>query len=118
MLSLFQENSCKKKKKKKNVPDPCQNMGKISKVIPQSPHSIPWEREGSLTAKSLSPLAKTKNGLTVHSWVPLSSKFMAKIFLFKSSFFFSEITVNHADSAHFAHSPRELRKIYYKIHPH
>ena len=30
-------------------------------------------------AKSLSPLAKTKNGLTVHSWVSSSSKFTGKI---------------------------------------
>ena len=33
-------------------------------------------------AKSLSPPAKTKNGLTVHSWVPPSSKFTGKILLF------------------------------------
>ena len=86
--------------------------------MPQSPHSIPQEREGSLTAKSLSPLAKTKkNGLTVHSWVPPSSKFMGKILLFKSSFF-GKITANHADFAHFAHSPCKLREIHYKIHPH
>ena len=85
--------------------------------MPQSPHSIPWEREGSLMAKSLSPSAKTKNGLTIHSWVPPSSKFMGKILLFKSSFF-SKITAIHANFVHFAHSPYELREIYYKIHPH
>ena len=38
-------------------------------------------------AKSLSPLAKTKNGLTILSSVPPSSKFMSKILLFKSFFF-------------------------------
>ena len=38
-------------------------------------------------AKSLSPLAKTINSLSVHSWFPPSSKFMGKILLFKSSFF-------------------------------
>ena len=104
--------------------------------MPQSPHSIHWEREGSLTAKSLSPLAKTKNGLTVHSWIPPSSKFMGKILLFKiygqnfafqnlwakfcfsKSSFFGKITANHADFTHFAHSPHELCKICYKIHPH
>ena len=81
-------------------------------------------------AKSLSPPAKTKNGLTVllgslllqnlwaksltvHSWVPPSSKFMGKILIF-----FGKITANHADSAHFAHSPRKLCKIHYKIHTH
>ena len=37
-------------------------------------------------AKSLSPSAKTKNGLTVQSWVSPSSKFTDKILLFKSSF--------------------------------
>ena len=68
-------------------------------------------------AKSLSPSAKTKNGLTVHSWVPPSSKFMGKIFLFKSSLF-GKITANHGDFVHFAHSPCELHKIHYKIHPH
>ena len=92
-------------------------MGKISKGMPQSPHSIPRKREGSLTTKSLSPSAKNKNGLTVHSCVPPSSKFMAKILLFKSSFF-SKITANHTDFTHFAHSPCELREIHYKIHPH
>ena len=85
--------------------------------MPQSPQSIPQEREGSLMAKSLSPLAKTKNGLTVHSWVPPSSKFTGKILLFKSSFF-GKITAIHADFMHFAHSPRKLREIHYKIHPH
>ena len=85
--------------------------------MPQSPHSLPQEREGSLRAKSLSPSAKTKNGLTIHSWAPLSLKFMGKILLFKSSFL-GKITVIHADFAHFADSPRELRKIHYKIHPH
>ena len=85
--------------------------------MPQSRHSIPREREESLTAKSLSSSAKTKNGLIVHSWVPPSSKFTGKILLFKSSFF-GKITVIHADFAHFAHSPHELCKIHYKIHPH
>ena len=63
--------------------------------------------------KSPSPLAKTKNGLTVHSWVPPSSKFMGKILLF-----FSKITANHADSVHFTHSPCKLHDIRYKIHTH
>ena len=85
--------------------------------MPLFPHSILREREGSLIAKSLSPSAKTKNGLTVHSWVPLSSKFTGKILLFKSSFF-GKITAIHADFMHFAHSPHELREIHYKIHPH
>ena len=85
--------------------------------MPQSPYPISQEREGSLMAKCLSLLAKTKNSLTVHSWVTPFSKFTGKILLFKSSFF-GKITANHADSAHFAHSPHELHKIHYKIHPH
>ena len=68
-------------------------------------------------AKSLSPSAKIKNGLTIHSWVPPSSQFTGKILLFKSSFF-GKITANQADFVHFAHSPLELREIHYKIHPH
>ena len=43
---------------------------KISKVMPQPPTLFPWEREVSLTVKSLCPSAKTKHGLTLHSWVP------------------------------------------------
>ena len=50
-------NKINKKKKKQTR---AKTWVKISKVMPQSPHSIPQEREGSLMAKSLSPLAKTK----------------------------------------------------------
>ena len=77
--------------------------------MPQSPHSIPQEREGSLMAKSLSPSAKTKNGLTVHSWVPPSSKFTGKILIFKSSLFGK----NYSKSCRFRtfcpQSPRIMR---------
>ena len=45
-------------------------MGKNIKSYATTPHTFPQEREGSLTAKSLSLLAKTKHGLTVHNWVP------------------------------------------------
>ena len=52
----------KKKKKKKKV----ETLVKISKVMPLPPHSIPREREGSLTAKSPSPLAKQNTTLAMH----------------------------------------------------
>ena len=87
---------------------------KYQKLCHNTHTPFPREREGSLTAKSLSPLAKKKkkNGLTVHSWIPPSSKFMSK------KFFFGKITVNHTDFTHFTNSPHELRKIGYKIHLH
>ena len=81
-------------------------MGKRSKVMPQCPHSIPpgkgWKPHGKKSQST---------GLTVHSWVPPSSKFTGKIS------FFSKITANRTDFAHSAHSPHKLRKIHYKIHP-
>ena len=39
---------------------------KVSKVMPQPQVHFPWEREGSLMAKSPNLLAKTWYGLTVH----------------------------------------------------
>ena len=82
--------------------------------MPQSPHSIPPGKGGKPHGKKSQSIGQTKNGLTVHSWVPLSSKFTGKILLSKSSFF-GKVTVNHAD---FAHSPREFHEFCYKIHPH
>ena len=44
---------------------------KISKVMPLYPHSILWEREGSLTAKSPSPIGQTKhNSGCTHFSIP------------------------------------------------
>ena len=85
--------------------------------MPQSPHSIPPGKGGKPHGKKSQSISQTKNGLTVHSWIPLSSKFTGKILLFKSSLF-GKVTANHADFMHFAHSPREFREIRYKIHPH
>ena len=81
-------------------------MGKRSKVTPQYPHSIPPGKGGKPHGKR-----SQSTSLTIHSWVPLSSKFTGKIS------FFSKITANRTDFAHFAHSPCELCKIRYKIHP-
>ena len=80
--------------------------------MPQSPHFIPQEREESLTAKSLSPLAKTTLlGSPIF-------KIYGQNFCFSEVLFLVKITVNHVDFVHFAHSPHELREIHYKIHPH
>ena len=70
-------------------------------------------------AKRLSPLGKKKKKKWLNHTLLGSPvfKITGKILLFKSSFF-GKTTVNHADFAHFAHSPRELCKIHYKIHPH
>ena len=94
-------------------------MGKNTKLC-HNPHTpFPWEREGSLMAKSLSPRAKTKK-----KWLNrtlLGSPFFKiyeQDFAFQKSSFSVKITANHADFAHFAHSPHELREIRYKIHPH
>ena len=43
---------------------------KISKVMPLSPHSILREREGSLTAKSPSPLTKQNTTGCTHFLIP------------------------------------------------
>ena len=68
-------------------------------------------------AKSLSPLAKTKNGLTVLLGSPVF-KIYGQNFCFSKVLFSVKITANHADFTHFAHSPCELHDIRYKIHPH
>ena len=81
-------------------------MGKRSKVMSQYPHSIPPGKGGKPHSKK-----SQSTGLTMHSWVPPSSKFMGKIS------FFNKITANHTDFAHFTHSPCELWEIHYKIHP-
>ena len=54
--------------------------------MPQSPHSNPLGKGGKPHGKKSQSIGQTKNSLTVHSWVPPSSKFMSKILLFKSSF--------------------------------
>ena len=81
-------------------------MGKRSKVMSQYPHSIPLGKGGKPHGKK-----SQSTGLTVHSWVPPSSKFMGKIS------FFNKITANHTDFMQFAHSPCKLHEICYKIHP-
>ena len=84
-------------------------MGKNVNSMPQSPHSITPEKKGGKPHGS--PLA-----LTVHYCVPRFQNLQAK-FCFSKVPFLGKITANHADFAHFAHSPRELCEIHYKIHP-
>ena len=57
---------CKFKKQKQKKKGPVETWVKISKVMPLSPHSILWEREGSLMAKSPSSSTKQNMTLAVH----------------------------------------------------
>ena len=84
-----------KKKKRKKV----ETWVKISKVMPLSPHSIPWEREGSLMAKSPSPSAKQNTLWPCTFFDSPSSKTTCK----NSKFLFQfKFTVNHTDFMQFA----------------
>ena len=71
--------NCKLKYNKQKKDDPCKTWVKISKVMPQPNSPFPWEREGSLTAKSPNFLAKIQYGLTVHICF-FVFKFTSKIF--------------------------------------
>ena len=85
--------------------------------MPQSPHSIPLGKGGKPHGKKVSihqPNKKWLNRTLLGSPV---FKIYEQNFAFQK-FFFSKVTVNHADFMHFAHSPREFHEIRYKIHPH
>ena len=68
-------------------------------------------------AKSLSQPAKNQNDLTVHSWVPPSSKFMSKILLFKNPFLVKSQRIMQISRIS-PTVPMNYVNIRYKIHPH
>ena len=77
--------------------------------MPQPQVHSPWEREGSLTATSPNPSFKIWYGLNRTHYSLL--KVTTKIFKFFKIVPSSQIPENYANSAQFAHTVRELRKI-------
>ena len=81
-------------------------MGKNIKSYATTQVQFPQEREGSLTAKGPNLSFKIWYGLTVH--IIRFQNLQAKFSKIVSP---SQIPVNYANSAQFAHTVREFRKI-------
>ena len=84
-------------------------MGKNIKSYATTPSPFPREREGNLTAKSPKSFVKIRYSLTVH--IIRFQKFYRQNFQFFKIVPSSKIPANYANSAQFAHTVCELRKI-------